>query len=310
MRSETHSSPSTARLSSWSRAQAHSELALRLTSGELDPTSEGDPAATTVFAFVSVLVAKAGADGEAWYGQDELRRAIRAKDLRTVCRVVSKARELELFWTRPRGWGNRACLTYVLELGRTSAELGRRQGVEVLQSVEKRTSERPEIAACAIVLRAYEAARARRWEGISSGGLEPEAPVLEPLAGWLEAMAHRHGLSLVLAAEGAMGAYMACKGLADGALLERCHPIEWWDRYKAQIERGIIASARRRPALAAVPSSSAPKLDPAEERALVARLASGNFPTLQRAGTERSWIEGKRVASAGRSGRLSASTLS
>jgi hypothetical protein len=259
-----------------------------------------------VSSFVAVLIDEAGAAGETWYTQEQIGEML-GKEPRLIKTCVAQAKASGAITVR-RKRGQRGCSTYVLELGRTSAELG--QPVEVLQATETRTSGRTEIAACAIVLAAYERARARRWEGLSSGGLEPEAPVLEPLTAWLEAMAHRHGLGLALAAEGAMGAYMACKGLSDGALLERCHPIEWWCHFKPQLERGIIAEARRRPVLACVSPSSAAKLDPAAERALMARLASGKFPTLQPCGAERSWIEGKRVASAGSSGRLSASTPS
>ncbi len=303
MRSEPQHSPSSARLSSWSRSQAQHELVRKLSDGELDPRSVGDPAATTVFAFVSVLVSKASADGEAWYDQEELKNAIRAKDRRTITRAVTKAKKAGILWTRPKCYGSRACSTYVLELGRTSAELGRAEGDVNLQSAEKSTSERPESAA--IVLEAYNAALRKRWGYASS--LEADAPVLGPLTAFLQGFAQELGADLGTVARGAMAGYVACKGMSDGALERRGHPIEWWAKWKHVLRQGAMSAvARSRGASSSVRLvPEPPKLAPAEERALLERLAAGKFPTLQRAGAERSWREGKRVAAAGGSGRLS-----
>jgi hypothetical protein len=308
--SERKHSPSAARLSSWSRLQAHSELSHKLTAGELDPKSKGDPAATTLFAFVSVLVARAGADGEAWYGQEELREAIRAKDRRTICRVVAKARELELFWTRPFGYANRSCSTYVLELGRRDPAADRIASVEVLRQTEKRTSLRPESAAAAVVLGAYDRAMVARWEVSSS--LEPTAPVLEPVSAFFAAAAAELGTELGFAADAGMATYTALRGMSDGALEKRCHPIEWVLKYKTEIKRGIRAELERSRARSSRPKALADcglAVPIFEARELAARIASGNFAAAATSTAARLVDEGKRVASAGSAVRPSVSAL-
>ena len=160
MRPEPKHSPSPARLSSWSRMAFRSELRSMLRAGKLEPTENGDPSSQVLFAFLSVLGDIAGADGEAYYLLSELAQSVHVS-ARTITRCADRAYRGKLLRTRSRGYAKRCCSTYVLELGRTSAELGRPlRSVEVLQGTEGPTS--LELENSRIVLEAYRRALKRK----------------------------------------------------------------------------------------------------------------------------------------------------